>query len=208
MEKLLFIQASPRGQRSKSVSAASAFISAYQHSHEEVEVVSLNVFDMDLPSFDGPAIEAKYAIMHSESPDEQQQLAWKTVEQVIEQFKSADKYVFAVPMWNFGIPYRLKQYFDVIVQPGYTFDVDESGYAGLVEDRPVFIAYARGGDYPPEKAEQVDYQKRYMELILGFIGLSSIQSVIVQHTLMQGPDAAEQKLQEAVEKAREIAAGF
>lgn len=208
MEKLLFIQASPRGQRSYSLSAAREFVSAYEQSHEGVEVVKLNLFEMNLPSFDGPAIEAKYAIMHSESPGEQQQLAWKTVEQLIEQFKSADKYVFAVPMWNFGIPYRLKQYFDVIVQPGYTFDVDESGYVGLVEDRPVFIAYARGGDYPPEKAEQVDYQKRYMELILGFVGLSSIQSVIVQPTLMQGPESAQQKLQQAIEKAREIALGF
>ena len=34
---------------------------------------------------------------------------------------SADKYVPAIPMWNFGIPYRLKQNINILVQPGYTF---------------------------------------------------------------------------------------
>lgn len=45
----------------------------------------------------------------------------KNVEDVIEQFTAADKYLFSLPMWNFGIPYKLKHYIDVIVQPGYTF---------------------------------------------------------------------------------------
>ena len=55
----------------------------------------------------------------------------------IEQFVNADKFLLAIPMWNFGIPYRLKQYLDVILQPGYTFSFSpETGYSGLVTGKP------------------------------------------------------------------------
>ena len=55
--------------------------------------------------------------MHGQESSEDELRAWTRVEDVIADFKAADKYVLSVPMWNFGIPYRLKQYFDVLVQP-------------------------------------------------------------------------------------------
>ena len=49
-------------------------------------------------------------------------------------------------MWNFSIPYRLKHYLDIIIQPTYTFSyTPETSYQGLVTGKPIFIAYARGG---------------------------------------------------------------
>jgi FMN-dependent NADH-azoreductase len=113
-------------------------------------------------------------------------------------------------MWNFSIPYRLKQYIDIIVQLGYTFTVDSSGnYEGLVKGRTVFVAYARGGEYPPgTPGEAFDLQKKYLELILGFMGLSNVRSLIVGPTLAKGKDVAEQKRTEAIEKVRQIAREF
>jgi hypothetical protein len=81
--------------------------------------------------------------------------------------KSADKYVLSLPMWNFSIPYRLKQYIDILVQPGYTFSVGENGYEGLVKNKPVLVVYARGGAFPEGSGmEAFDMQKKYMELLL------------------------------------------
>jgi FMN-dependent NADH-azoreductase len=113
-------------------------------------------------------------------------------------------------MWNFSIPYRLKQYIDILVQPGYTFTVDNAGnYQGLVKDRPVFVAYARGGEYPPGTAgEAFDLQKKYLELILGFMGLSDVRSIVVEPTLAKGKDVAKQRRADAVEKARQMAKDF
>jgi FMN-dependent NADH-azoreductase len=31
--------------------------------------------------------------------------------------KSADAYLISVPMWNFSIPYMLKHYIDIVIQP-------------------------------------------------------------------------------------------
>jgi len=210
MSRLLYIQASPRGQRSHSVAVADAFIEAYEQKHPDDEIEILNVFDESIPNFDGLAVQAKYTILHGKPHSQAEQEVWKDVEQVIEQFTSADKFVLAVPMWNFSIPYRLKQYIDLLVQPGYTFSYSpEAGYQGLVSGKPMLAVFARGGEYPPGSgAEGYDLQTKYIELIFGFMGFTDIRSVVVEPTLQGGPDVAETKRQEAIEKVKEIAEVF
>jgi FMN-dependent NADH-azoreductase len=210
MSKLLYIQASPRVQRSHSIAVADAFIETYKRTHPDDEIVTLNVFEASIPNFDGLAVRVKYAIIHGQLHSKQEQRVWKNVEAVIDQFTSADKYVLAVPMWNFGIPYRLKQYIDLLVQPGYTFRFsEEKGYEGLVVGKPMLAVYARGGEYPSHsEAEAFDLQTKYIELIFGFIGFENIRSVVVEPTLQGDPDVAALKRQEAIDKAKEIAVVF
>ncbi len=193
-----------------STQVADAFVSTYEQAHHEVFIETVNVFDMTLPVFDGETLGAKYAILHGRPQTPAQSEAWRAVERIIDHFLSADLYVLAVPMWNFGIPYRLKQLIDVLVQPTYTFAVDEElGYRGLATGRPAFIAYARGGDYTDPAAEAaIDYQKRYLEMILAFIGIGPITSVIVQPTLEAGPQVADEQLAAAISQARQCASTF
>ena len=188
MSKVLYIKASPMKERSNSIAAADAFVEAYKKLHPDDHVKTIDLFSVKLPEFDFVAASGKYKIMRGKphSPEEKQ--AWDKVVAVIAEFKDADKYVLAVPMWNFSIPYRLKQYFDVIVQPGQTFTVDSTGnYKGLVTGKPVFVAYASGGDYPAQTpAEAFDLQKKYIQLILGYMGLTDIRSVVVAQHLLAG----------------------
>ena len=210
MSTLLYIQCSPRGQRSKSITVADAFVETYKQKHPDDKIVTLNIFKENLPAFDGLAVQAKYTILHGQKHSKEELQVWKKVEKVIEQFKSADKYVFAVPMWNFGIPYRLKQYIDILVQPGYTFSYSpETGYKGLLTGKPLLAVYARGGEYPPgSPGEALDMQTKYLQLILGFIGFTNICSVIVEPTLQGSAEAIEVKVQQAVDAARKNAEDF
>jgi FMN-dependent NADH-azoreductase len=210
MSTILYIKASPRTGRSHSIAVADAFVESYRRSHPDDEIKTIDIFQEDLPAFDLAAVTAKYKVMRTEEHTEEDRRVWAKIVAVIEQFKSADKYVFAVPMWNFSIPYRLKQYIDVIVQPGHTFTVTEKGdYEGLVKGKSVFIAYARGGQYTSgTESEAFDLQKKYLELILGFMGLTDIRSVTVEPTLAGGPESASQKRAEAIEKARQLAREF
>ena len=206
MSKLLYIQASPRGARSKSIAVADAFIQVFQQNHPADTVEKINVFDADLCAFDGPVVQAKYNILHSRDHTREELSAWQAVERTIDQFRSADKYVFAVPMWNFGIPYRLKQYMDIVVQPGYTFSFSpEKGYKGLMSGREAFIAYARGGEYSAPPFSDMNYQSTYLEAVLGFIGFSEIRSVVVEPTLMGGPETAQDRLSQATDEATQLA---
>jgi len=210
MSKLLYVQASPRGERSHSLAAADAFIESYRTTHPGDEIVTVNVFDIDLPSFDGDVLQAKYAILNGLEHTDAERIAWERVVSIIDEFKSADKYVMAVPMWNFHLPYKLKHYIDILTQPSFTFSFSpEDGYRGLVTGKPVFIAYARGGEYPAgTEGEAFDFQTKYLEFILGFIGFTDFRRVVVEPTLAGGPDTAEEKRKAAIREAQDAAKAF
>ena len=209
MASLLYIKASPRTERSHSIAVADQFVAEYRKIHPSDNVLTLDIFSELLPVFDGLTVESKYLIMHGKDRTPEHINAWKSVEDLIAQFKSADKYLLAVPMWNFSIPYRLKQYIDLIVQPGYTFTFEpDSGYQGLIKDKPMLIVYARGGEYSAPEAQNFDLQKQYLELIFSFIGFENIKSIIVEPTLHGGPDVAQQKMDIAIKQAKEISKSF
>lgn len=210
MSKVLYIKASPRTGRSHSIAVADAFVESYLQTNQNDNIRTIDIFKKPIPLFGSQAASAKYKIMHDEEHSPQDQQIWGEIVSVIDEFKSADKYIMAVPMWNFSIPYRLKQYIDVIVQPGYTFKVNQDGnYEGLVKDKPVFITYARGGEYTHDtNKEAFDLQKKYLELILAFIGFSDTRSVVVEPTLAGRVDITKQRLVEAIEKARKMAKEF
>ncbi|MHC4123113.1 MAG: FMN-dependent NADH-azoreductase [Planctomycetota bacterium] len=210
MGKLLYIQASPRAERSKSIAVANAFVEAYKQKNPSDEIIILSLFDDWLSEFDRPAVEAKYVILHGKTHSEEQLRTWKAVEKVINQFASADKYLLATPMWNFNIPYRLKQYIDILVQPGYTFSYsDEAGYKGLVVGKPLAVIYARGGEYSAGTGgEALDLQTKYIEQIFRFIGFENIIPIIVEPTLAGGEELCKLKLKEAIEQAKAIAVDF
>jgi FMN-dependent NADH-azoreductase len=141
-----------------------AFLEAYQAGHPGDGIETIDVFTAALPSFDGLAVQAKYTILHGKTHTKEEAQAWKAVEAEIERFKSADKYVLATAMWNFNIPYKLKQYIDILVQPGYTFSYSpETGYQGLVKGKPMTAIYARGGEIRCTEGEAFDMQKKYIE---------------------------------------------
>ncbi len=203
--ELLHIEASPRGERSYSSRTAHALIEAYRETHAGATVRTVRVHEAALPAFDGHTLDAKYAILHGLPHTPEQGAAWRAVEKVIEEFRAADHYVFSTPMWNFGLPYQLKHYLDVLLQPGYTFSFSpETGYQGLVTGKPVAVVAARGGEYPAgTPAAGADHQLPHLTQLLGFIGFEDIRPVVVEGTLY-GPDVADPRLAAAIEQAREV----
>ena len=134
MAKLLHIQASPMGGYSFSTRVAQVFIDEYSKANPSDIVETLDVWAADLPEFDFTTASGKYKEMRGMPHSEDEARAWQRVVHTINHFKSADMLLVSPPMWNFNIPYRLKQYLDIVVQPGYTFDYDlQKGYWGRDE---------------------------------------------------------------------------
>ena len=209
MAKLLYLESSPRKDRSASIAVARDFLKAYAAAHPGDEVETLDLWSLSLPPFDGETINAKYRILHGQEHTAGEAAAWQAVVEVFNRFSSADKYLFSLPMWNFGIPYKLKHFIDVITQPGLAFSFSpEQGYKGLITGKPAAVVYARGGEYSsgPE-AKAYDYQMTYFEMILGFIGFTTVQSIVIEPTLAS-PDLAQQSKAKAKELAANIARTF
>ncbi|MCE5186105.1 MAG: NAD(P)H-dependent oxidoreductase [Planctomycetaceae bacterium] len=210
MAELLYIESSPRNEFSVSIKIARAFMEAYKKANPGDSIKTLKLFEMDLPPFDGFTIASKYKILRGSAPTTlEEKKAWSRVEALIYEFKHADKYLFAVPMWNFGIPYRLKHYIDILVQPGYTFRVANGGYEGLLFGKRAMAIYARGGQYPQgTPAAAFEMQQRYLEMILQFMGIQDIRSILAESTLGGGLEAEQKAAREGIAQVEMMVNGF
>src|SRR5436309_872600 len=118
MSRLLHISASPRGERSESLAIARTFLHAVAEMHPSVEIDEWDLWDGTLPAFRPDAVAAKYAVFTGADHTPEQAAAWAEVRATFDRLNHADYLLFSVPMWNSGIPYILKQFIDVVSQPG------------------------------------------------------------------------------------------
>jgi FMN-dependent NADH-azoreductase len=91
---------------------------------------------------------------------------------VLDEFLAADTIVIGAPMYNFGIPSQLKAWFDRIAIAGKTFSYTEKGPEGLVGDKRVIIALARGGIYTEgSPTAAFEFVERYLKAAFNFLGI-------------------------------------
>jgi len=210
MAKVLYIKGSPMEERSYSNKVADEFLSAYKESHPDDIIDTMDLWKEKLPEFDITAASGKYKIMGGKEHSEEEKKAWEGIIEVINRFKSADKIVLSAPMWNFGTSYKVKHFIDIIVQPGFTFSFDPAtGYTGLVTGKPALLVLARGGEYPEGTPfATFDHQHTYLKVVFSFMGFTDITTMLVEPTLMKGPDAAKEKTMELIKEAKEKAKTF
>jgi len=187
MARLLYVEGSPRKSRSVSIFAANAFLDAYRAARLGDEIDVLDIWE-DLPQFDQDAFDAKYAGLAGVERTPAQKAAWERLDQLAQRFRAADKILIGVPMWNFAIPYRLKQLIDLVSHKDLLFTFDERGLNGLLTNAKALVIYARGIGYDGDTGMPLqvwDQQKPYMDLWLRFVGVPDVQSMIVEKTLFE-----------------------
>jgi FMN-dependent NADH-azoreductase len=183
--RVLHIIASPRGERSASLEAARAFIDAGASIDPGSEIDTLNVWETELPEFDGAALGAKYAGLEGRERTPDERSTWDKIEQLGKRFHDADLILFSTPMWNFGIPYRLKHLIDAVSQKDVLFTFDERGLLGMLTGRPVVVIAARGVALGPEGfPESFDFQVAYLRNWAQMVGIEDFHSLTVQKTLL------------------------
>lgn len=210
MKDLLYIETSPRAARSASIEVAGAFIDEVTRVHPGCRVTTLNPWTMDLPELSQDMLDAKYAGINGVPLTAAQQTAWDEVRRIAAPFHAADHIVLAVPLWNFGIPYKLKHLIDLVSHKDVLFRFDESGLSGMLQTRMATVVCARGLDYPLGEngsAHELDFQLPYIETWLRFIGVREVRSVIVEKTLM-GPEVDAVARADAKRRATELAEGL
>lgn len=202
---LLHLAASPRGTDSATRRISDAYIDARWESDPDLDVVTLDLFEVTLPRLAADSVVAKYSLLAGQQPAPGGQ-EWAVVEAVVEQFLAADEYLVTSPMWNFSIPYVLKQYIDTVVQPGRTFGYDEQRQpVGLVQGRRLTCVTSRGADYSAPPLDAYDQQEAYLAGIFGFIGVVD-QAFVHAQPMDYGPDIREAAIASAVTEARALAA--
>ena len=192
MTHLLYIEASPMQAASTSSSIAATWLQAYRDAHPNDTVDTINVWDIDLPPFDADMIAAKFAVLRAQNATAPQQALWARAVAVSQRFNAADRYLFSLPMWNFGIPYRLKHFIDVVTLPGQNWAWSrQTGYQALLPGKSATLVYSSAGPYPLQPDEDdSDFQKPFMRRWLRFLDIAVEAEISAAPTLVAPEELA------------------
>lgn len=198
MKNILVINSSISGSNGNSNKLVQFLLA--QLSGAQVTEIDLNA--QPLPHLEMSEIGA-WMTPAAERSSEQQALAARS-DELIAKIEAADAIIFGVPMYNFALPSQLKALLDRLARAGVTFKYTETGPVGLLKDKPVIFALARGGVYANTPA---DSQVPFLKTFFNFIGLTQLHFVYAEG-LNMGPEAAEKGLAAAQQQLTELAKQF
>ncbi|MYL97459.1 FMN-dependent NADH-azoreductase [Novosphingobium sp. FGD1] len=185
--KLLHIDSSITGENSASRAISAAIVSALTTADPAIEVTRRDLAADALPHLTLDVLGA---------PEGTPELA---------EFLASDVIVIGAGMYNFTIPSQLKAWLDRVLIAGQTFRYTETGPVGLVGDKKVIVALARGGLYSEgNPSAAVEHAEKYLRAVLGFIGIDN-PTFVVAEGLASGPEAREKAVAQALADAGTMA---
>ena len=201
MAKLLYIKANPKSdQSSRTFIISEHFIKVYKEFHPNDQIITLDLYKEGIHFLSQEDINDIFAPKTEASKHH-------PILKYAYQFLEADKYVFAAPMWNLGIPAILKAYIDYITVSGITFKYTEQGAVGLLRGKKAVHIMATGGEYKTLPFSDFEMANRYLKTILGFMGVVDFQTITAQRLDIVGEDV-EKIISNALKEAEEIAKRF
>ncbi|QOY96286.1 NAD(P)H-dependent oxidoreductase [Massilia sp. UMI-21] len=187
---ILHITSSVRGKDSESTRVTQLIVDKLLSSNPDATLVRRDFGAQPHPLLDGAAVGALFTPAGQRSVEQSARVALDDA--LIAEAQAADVIVIGAPMYNFGMPVQLKNWFDAIARSGVTFRYTETGPEGLLKNKKVYVATARGGIYPADADPQVPH----IRMLLNFLGMSD-HTFIYSSGLNMGPEAAAKGQQEA-----------
>ena len=112
--------------------------------------------------------------------------------ELLEQFKAADRVIIAMPMHNFTVTSRLKDYLDNIIVPGQTFQYTREGPQGLMSGHKALLVQSSGSVYSTGPLAPWEQSYPFLRTVFGMLGFDSTDIVRAEGTTDPniGPDVA------------------
>ncbi len=188
MKKLLVVTATPKSiETSYTLRLTEEFLKAYAAKHDRDRIERLDLYLAEIPLIDATVFSA-WSKKDNYTPEEER--ITSRMNELLDQFMSADKVIIAAPMWNFLFPPLLKAYIDNLLIAGKTFTYTETGPVGLLEDKPILLIQARGGIYQEIPFSTFDHATPYLKHIFGFIGIRNFHTLLCEGTNIELGEAS------------------
>ncbi|EJS64525.1 MULTISPECIES: FMN-dependent NADH-azoreductase [Bacillus] len=207
MNKTLIINAHPKVDDTSSVSikVLNHFLVSYKELIPNNETIEqINLYDDVVPMIDKTVLSAWEKQGNGQKLTDEEQKVIERMSEILQQFKSANTYVIVLPLHNFNIPSKLKDYMDNIMIARETFKYTETGSVGLLKDgRRMLVIQASGGIYTNDDwYTEVEYSHKYLKAMFNFLGIEDYQIVRAQGTAVLDPNEV---LQNAYKEVEDVA---
>jgi FMN-dependent NADH-azoreductase len=201
MSSLLHLDASPLSDRSHSRRLSAFFVQQWLERHPSDTVLYRDLRVFTPPHVTEDWIAGAFTPHDQWSPQMQQALQLSDL--LIDEFMSADVYVFGVPMSNFAAPAVFKAYIDNVVRVGRTFlyipDDAVAPYKPLVHGKRMFVLVSSGaaGYAPTGSMWPLNHLEPHLRTIFGFIVVSDVTFIYAGND-MAGGEQLERSITEAL----------
>ena len=200
MSQVLVIKAHPFGpDRSRSMKVLATFMKSYRAANPDDTIVERDLYKENFPELDGDMLKA---FAPNATPSATAAAKLGVFGAALEEFKAADKIVIANPMWNLGIPTKLKSWIDAITVVGQTFRYTATGHIALLPGKKVMHIQAAGGKYAGK-----DPATQYVHAALEYLGTEKVVDLPVEG-MDHFPDQAKAIVEAAEKQAVEVGKTF
>ncbi|MCG6859789.1 MAG: NAD(P)H-dependent oxidoreductase [Chromatiaceae bacterium] len=183
--KVLRVDSSARSEGSISRWVADELIEQLRESEGAVEV-RVRDLAVETPSFvDAAWVNANFT--PPEQRSQEQRTALTESDALVAELKAADVLVIGVPIYNFGIPAKLKAWVDMVARARLTFRYTENGPLGLLNGKRAYLAVASDGT---AVGSEIDFATGYLRHVLGFLGIDDVQIVAADRLMARGEEEA------------------
>lgn len=202
MKKLLYITVNSKPEElSASRQVGRAFVNRFIEKYSDFQVEELDLYKCHIPRLEYEYFEKRNCMIKEEDfkkLDSKQQEEVHKIVKLTDQFKEADVYVIAAPMWSLSFPATLKEYIDCIVMDGKTVSISKDKIEGLLNDKHRGMVYvqASGAQIPWISRAIMNRGINYIEDIMKIMGIKKFQELLVD-----GTGTTEEEKNEAIDKA-------
>lgn len=187
MKLLYIIVNSKPEEQSSSRKVSRKLVNRILEANEGCELEEVNLYDEHIPRLKYNYFKARNAIVGGEEYNNLTEEDKKEVDRINElcdQFISADLYVIAAPMWSLSFPAPLKEYIDCVVQLDKTMSINEKKVKGLLDDKVRKMVYVQssGGPVPWLLRGKISQGVEYVEDIMKFLGIKVFKELLVDGT--------------------------
>ncbi|EHB66012.1 FMN-dependent NADH-azoreductase [Paenibacillus lactis] len=208
METLLVINAHPMVDADSSISlqVLHHFLESYREMNPEGPIEQIDLYREPIPCIDRTFLSLQEKRGSGEPLTEEEQALDSHMTEILQQFKRAKKYVIAMPLHNFNIPSKLKDYMDNIMIAKETFAYTTKGSVGLLNDgRSVLVIQASHSILTNHDwYTEVEFSHKYLKAMFNFMGVD-YQIIRAQGSYLRGKDEV---LAQAFREAESAAASF
>jgi FMN-dependent NADH-azoreductase len=205
MKRLLYITANSKAEElSASKTVGRRAVGAIMQKVPDALLEEVDLYGQHIPQvkscyFAGRSALADKDVKNALSPEEQTEVDKAAA--LCDQFRSADYYVLAAPMWNLSFPAPVKSYIDCIVQVGRTIEFVNNRPRGLLKDKPRAFLYVQssGAGIPWLLRPALNKGLNYVCDIVNFLGIDNFEELLVDGTGTTEPERLE-AIQNATEQ--------
>lgn len=210
MEKLLVINAHANVDSLDSVSleVGKYFIENYRKMNPNELIEQIDLYGEEVPEVNSTVLNAWGKLESGGELTDEENRVTSRMNEILHQFKSAKKCVIVMPLHNFNIPSRLKDYMDNIMIARETFKYTENGSVGLLTDgRSLLVIQGSGAIYTNNDwYTDNEFSHKYLKSMFNFLGIEDYQIIRAQGTSkLNKADVLDKAKNEAQEAAVRLA---